>query len=365
MKKVCLVHDWLINFAGAEKVLEQIYKLYPSKIYTLCNNDKAFKEASFYLEEIETSFLQKCPKIISKHAYYSPFFPMAIEQFDLSSYDVVLSSSHCVAKGIIPSPEQLHICYCHSPMRYVWDLYHQYLEEFGFLKKTLLRVFFHKLRMWDVISSSRVDHFIANSAFIAKRIKKAYGKDSTVIYPPVDTSSFLLNKKKEEFYLTASRLVSYKGIEKIVEAFSQIPDRKLLVIGDGPKMKTIKKLATKNIEILGRISQEDLISYLQKAKAFLFNAIEDFGILPVEAQATGTPVIALNKGGVKETVIENKTGVFFDTPTVKDIINAIQKFEKMDFDPEQIRNNALRFSQERFQKEYQAFVDKKIKEHFS
>lgn len=364
MKRIALIHDWLINDAGAEKVLKSIYQLYPSPIYTLFYDSKVFKNSTFATANIKTSLLQRLPKIFTKYQYYSFLFPTAIEKFSFSSYDVLLSSSHCVAKGIYKKPRQLHICYCHSPMRYIWDLESLYLKDYGWIKRKLLQLFFKKLRRWDVFSSSRVDYFIANSFFVADRIKKAYERSATVIYPPVDTDYFSFYADKEEFYLTASRLVTYKGVEKIVEAFNEMPEKKLVVIGEGPRKEAILQIAKKNVEVLGYVSREKLKDYLQKAKAFVFNAVEDFGILPVEAQSTGTPVIALDKGGVKETVISGKTGLFFSKSEVEDIIKAILSFEKEKYDALEIRENALRFSEKRFLKEYSSFIEQKIKEHF-
>jgi len=355
--KTCLVHDWLLTFSGAEKVLEQIYGLYPSQIYTLfC--DPLFSH--FRKKEVVTSFLQKCPKIFSNHTLYSPLFPLAIEQFDLTSYDLIISSSHCVAKGVIVSPEQTHICYCHSPMRYIWDLYPTYIEDNWGIKKLLIRYFFHKWRLWDVTSSNRVDHFVANSNFVAKRIEKAYRRKAEVIYPPVDTSSFVYYENKEDYYVTASRLVPYKGIGQIVTAFSKMKDKKLVVIGDGPEMSHIKNSAGKNVEILGAVGTEKLIEMLQRAKAFIFNAIEDFGILPVEAQSTGTPIIALNKGGAKETVVEGKTGLFFQESDPQSIVEAVTRFEKMAFDHQIVSEHAKTFSKENFQKSFSGFVKEKM-----
>lgn len=363
--KTALVHEWLVTIGGAEKVLEKVYEVFPSNIYTLvCDRDKIqnFKE-----HEIITSFLQKFPKGVSKYKWYLPFFPLAIEQFDLSSYDLILSSSHCAAKGVLTHPEQLHICYCHTPMRYAWDLYHQYLKEENLekgLKGKLVKAILHYLRFWDLSTSNRVDHFIANSNFVSRRIKKIYNRDSKVIYPPVDTEYFSLENKKDDYYLAASRLVSYKKIDLIVEAFASMPEKKLIVIGDGPEMKKIKSKATANIQILGHVKGDELKLMLQKAQAFIFAAVEDFGILPVEAESCGTPVIALKQGGAKETVIENETGLFFETQEVKAIIDAVKDFEKKQdlFDPKVIRRHAEKFSAEIFKEEYKNFVMKKYNE---
>jgi len=366
--KTAIVHDWLVSVAGSEKVLKLMHDLYPSKIYTLLKNPKNLKNSFFENKNIQSSFIQKLP--FSKKIYqkYLMFFPFAIEQFDLSKYDVILSSSHCVAKGIITRFDQLHICYCHTPMRYAWDLYYQYLNESNLkkgIKARFAQMILHYLRMWDVSSSSRVDEFIANSKFIAQRIKKIYNKQAKVIYPPVNIDFFKPSYKKEDFYLTASRFVPYKKIDLIVEAFSKMKDKKLVVIGDGPDIKKIKSKAigSKNIEILGYQKDEILKDYMKKAKAFLFAAIEDFGILPIEAMASATPVIALSKGGTKETIIDNKTGILFDEQTLESIIEAVKKFEKKEFDLEFIRKHSEKFSEERFKTEFNQYVNDKIKEY--
>lgn len=360
MIKTALVHDWIVSLSGAEKVLEQIYKLYPSPIYTLVNDPKIIEHSIFNPNKIHSSFIQNCPMGLAKYPYYLPFFPYAIEQFDLSSYDLIISSSHCVAKGVITNVDQLHICYCHTPMRYIWDLYADYIQDIGGIKKWVFKSIAHYLRMWDLNSSFRVDAYIANSHFVARRIEKTYRREATVIYPPVDTGLFSFCPKKEDYYVTSSRLVPYKKMDMIVDAFSNLKDLKLVVIGDGPEMENIKKRSSKNIEILGHVPDKTLIAYLQKAKAFVFAAIEDFGILPVEAQSCGTPVIALKMGGVKESVIENKTGVFFDVQTKESLIEAVKRFEKLEFSPQVIREHALSFSIPRFQKEFSSFIHEKL-----
>ncbi|WP_022671152.1 glycosyltransferase family 4 protein [Hippea alviniae] len=367
--KFALIHDWLVTLAGAEKVLEAIYDIYPSAIYTLVKDDLALKETALEKAKIRASFIQKFPKSKTKYRNYLPFFPLAIEQFDLSEYDVIISSSHAVAKGVLTNSNQLHICYCHTPIRYAWDLYHKYLNESGLskgVKGFIAKLILHYIRIWDFTTSNRVDYFVANSNYVAKRIKKIYGKESVVIYPPVDVDKFELHTKKENFYLTASRMVPYKKIDLIVEAFSKIPERKLVVIGDGPDLEKIKKKAGKNIEILGYQPFEILKDYMQRAKAFVFAAEEDFGIVPVEAQACGTPVIAYGKGGATETVIDGKTGLFFKEQTVESLVEAIKKFEKIEekFDCVKIRKNAERFCKSRFQQEFKEFVDKKVREFF-
>ena len=360
--KTALVHDWLVSpVGGAENTLKEILSLYPSPIYTLLWNSKAFQNTPFSEAEVHSSFIQKLPRSLTRFRSYLPLFPFAIEQFDLSSYDLILSSSHCVAKGVLTHPEQTHICYCHTPMRYAWDLYYDYLREAKLdrgLKGMVAKYFLHSLRNWDVHSSRRVDHFIANSHFVARRIQKFYGRESTVIYPPVDTDFFSLSEKKDRYYLTSSRLVSYKKIDLIVEAFSHMPEHKLVIIGDGPEADKLRKKATPNIEFLGYQPNDLLQEYMKNAKAFIFAALEDFGIVPIEAMATGTPVIAFGKGGTKETVLHEKTGLLFENQTAEDIQKAVERFEMIQdrFDPKEIRAHATSFSKERFREELREFV---------
>ncbi|OHE75469.1 MAG: glycosyl transferase [Verrucomicrobia bacterium RIFCSPHIGHO2_12_FULL_41_10] len=356
--KTALVYDWFAELpGGGEKAFEAIYSLFPSPIYTLLYSQNSIQGTTYEHETFHSSFIQKFPQSLKRYRSYLPFYPLAIEQFDLSSYDLILSCSHCVAKGVLTHAEQTHLCYCYTPMRYAWDLYHQYLQEAKFLKGIkgrLAQFFLHYLRMWDLQSSPRVDAFGAVSHYVAKRIQKTYGRTSTVIYPPVDTDFYKMGSKKEEFYLTASRMVPYKKMDLIVEAFSQMPDKRLVVIGDGPEMEKIKAKATKNIELIGYQSNEVLKETMQKAKAFLFAAIEDFGIVPVEAQGCGTPVIAYGKGALLETVIPEKTGLFFDEQTALSLICAVKRFEAIQdhFDAATIRAHAETFSRIRFQEQF-------------
>ena len=360
-----LIHDWFSVYAGSEKCVESFTNIWDDfEVYSLIDflSDKD-REIILKSKKANTSFIQNLPKAKTKYRNYLPLFPLAIEQFDLSKYDVILSSSHAVAKGVLTHSNQLHISYVHTPIRYAWDLYHQYLKESGLdkgLKGKLAKYFLHKIRMWDMSTINRVDYYIANSHYIARRIKKVYGKESTVIYPPVDVEKFELHEQKEEFYMTASRMVPYKKIDMIVEAFSKT-NKKLVVIGTGPDMEKIKAKAGKNIELMGYQSDEVMIDMMQKAKAFIFAAEEDFGITPVEAQACGTPVICLGKGGTKETVIDMVSGVHFMEHRVEALLEAVNKFEKNSdsFEPKKIRENALRFSKERFEKEIKEFVEEK------
>ncbi|MCB4769066.1 glycosyltransferase [Ancylobacter sp. Lp-2] len=310
----------------------------------------------------KTSFLQNLPFSRKKYQYYFPLMPLAVEQHDLSEYDVVISNSHSVAKGVIVGPDQLHICYCYSPMRYAWDLQNQYLLESGIsgFRGGMARLMLHFMRVWDTRTPFSVDHFIACSKYISRRITKTYRRDSTVIYPNVDVESFVPGGEREDFYVTSSRMVPYKKIHLIVEAFAQLPDRRLVVIGDGPQFKRIKALATPNVSILGFQEFPVLLHHLQRARAFIFAAEEDFGIAPLEAQACGTPVIAFGKGGASETVIDGVTGLHFKQQTADAIRDAVKRFEALPpdhFDREQLRAQALRFSSSVFRARFRAFVE--------
>lgn len=368
MKKA-LVHDWYYTNGGAEKVIHSITNIWDDFNYYALIDFLSERDRGFILKggKVKTSFIQKLPTAKKNHRKFLQLFPLAIEQLNLNDYGVVISSSASVAKGVLTNQNQLHICYCHSPMRYAWDLHYNYLKDKNLLtgiKGWYAKKVLHNLRIWDVTSSNRVDEFVANSNYIAKRIKKVYNRESTVIYPPVNTSLFDLCSSKEDYYVAASRLVSYKKIDLIIRAFNEMPDKKLKVIGDGPEMKKIISLAKNNIEILGRTDTDSMIYIFQKAKALVFAADEDFGIIPVEAQACGTPVIAYKKGGVTETVIENVTGVFFKEQKEGSIMEAVSKFENLKFDYKEIRKNAERFSKERFEKEFKEFVDKKTQTFF-
>lgn len=360
--RVAIVHDWLVTYGGAERVLEEIISLYPqAELFSLCDfipeGDREFLQN----KSVTTSFLQNLPGANKYYRNFLPLMPFAVEQFDLSAYDLVISSSHAVAKGVITGPDQHHICYCHSPVRYAWDLTHQYLRESGMtsgLKSWIVRYLLHRLRMWDYRTANGVDQFVANSEFIARRIRKVYGRSSIVIHPPVNCDAFDLCLDKEEFYLTASRMVPYKKMDLIVEAFSSMPNKKLVVIGDGPDFNKIKNKAAPNVQIMGYQSFDVLRDHMRRAQAFVFAAEEDFGIVPVEAQACGTPVIAFGKGGALETVIENKTGMFFWEQKVDALIEAVNRFEELRvaLDPEIIRQNALRFSVSSFKTQFAAAV---------
>lgn len=355
--KTALVYEWLITRGGGEKTLESIYKVFPSPIHTLVHAPQKLKSGVFDLQEIHTSFIQKLPFATSFYRHYLPLFPLAIEQFDLRGYDVVISVSHAVAKGVLTTADQLHLCYCFTPIRYAWDLTHQYLEGVGGLQKAVARACLHYLRNWDIASLGRVDHFATISHAMARRIKKVYNRDSVVIYPPVNVEAIPFCDTKEEYYLTVSRMVPYKKIDLIVEAFSHLPHHKLIVVGEGPEKKRIQALAGKNVELLGWRSDAEVRELMRKAKGFIFAADEDFGIVVVEAQAAGTPVIAFGKGGALETVVAGETGLFFYEQTMKSLCETICAFEKRAFDPQRIRSHAERFNEERFSCEFKQFVE--------
>lgn len=368
--RVALVCDWLVTYAGAEKVLEQFLQIYPgADVFALV--DFLPEQQRFFLQgkKVETTFLQGLPGARKHYRSFLPLMPFAIEQLDLSGYDLVISSSHAVAKGILVGPNQLHISYVHSPIRYAWDMQHQYLKESGMeqgLKGWVARAILHYMRLWDARTANGVDYFVANSRFISRRIEKCYRREATVIHPPVDIGKYSLCTDKEDYYITASRMVPYKKIKLIVNAFRELPEKKLVVIGDGPDFEDIKNVAGPNIELMGYQPDDVLRDRLQKAKAFVFAAEEDFGILPVEAQACGTPVIAYGKGGILDTVRplgeERSTGIFFQDQTVEDICHSVKEFEESGkaISLEDCRKNAERFSQEAFRCRFRAFVDEKM-----
>ncbi|PHM66214.1 glycosyl transferase, group 1 family protein [Xenorhabdus stockiae] len=372
--KISIIHEWLVSYAGSEQVSANILRLYPrAKLFSLVDFLTDKQRESLGNKRAITSFIQKLPKANKHYQKYLPLMPLAIEQLDVSHADIVISSSHAVAKGVLTGPDQLHISYVHSPMRYAWDLQHQYLRESGLnkgLKGWITKWLLHKLRQWDYRTANGVDHFVANSHFIARRIKKVYGRDATVIYPPVAVEDFPCVEQKEDFYFTASRMVPYKKMDLIVEAFTKMPDKKLIVIGDGSEYKRIAALADghTNITLLGYQPFEELKSHMQRAKAFVFAAEEDFGITPVEAQACGTPVIAFGKGGALETVRPlghgEPTGLFFDKQDVESLCSTVKLFESSisQFQPQFCRKNAERFSEARFAQEFSSFVEDKWQE---
>ncbi|VBB09317.1 glycosyl transferases group 1 [Lucifera butyrica] len=368
--RTAIIHDWLVTYAGAERVLEQMLYIFPdADIYSTVDYIPQGQRGFLLDKPVQTTFIQRFPFAEKKYRSYLPLMPLAIEQLDLSGYDLVISSSHAVAKGVLTGPDQMHICLCYSPIRYAWDLQHQYLKESGLdkgLKGWLAKAILHYMRLWDSRTANGVDCFIAISDFIARRIWKTYRRDAAVIYPPVDVDTFNFYETKEDYFLTASRMVPYKRMDLIVEAFKSMPDKRLVVIGDGPEFDKVAAKAGENVVIMGYQPTEVLKEYMQKARAFIFAAEEDFGITPLEAQACGTPVIAYGKGGVSETIIgldgENPTGIFFPEQSVSAIVDAVDLFEleKERIRPGACRNNAMRFAPNVFRQKFSEFVDQYI-----
>lgn len=367
--KYALVHEWLTPDAtgGSELVVREILNHVDAHLYALINFESSNPESYLYKRQIGSTFLQYFPAAKQGVQKYLPLLPLAIEQLDLRQYDVILSSSHAVAKGVLTTPDQLHICYCHSPMRYAWDLTFDYLRESKLgtgMAGWATRYVLHRLRQWDVLSANRVDYFIANSAHTARRIWRCYRRDATVIYPPVNTDCFPFLSQKEDFYLTVSRLVSYKQVTLIVKAFNQLK-KPLVVIGTGNEMDKILKIAKPNIQILGWQSDDMVKKYMANARGFVYAACEDFGIALVEAQACGTPVIAYGAGGALETVRdirqhgETGTGIFFQQQTEASLIEAVETFEanREKFNPEYAKNHAAQFSKQMFASRYLEFVN--------
>lgn len=366
--RIALVHDWFVNYAGSERVVEQILKVFPQAdvfalVDFLADGDRGFLGG----RSVKTSFIQHLPGARRRFRNYLPLMPMAVEQFDLSGYDLVISSSHAVAKGVITGPDQIHISYVHTPIRYAWDLQHQYLRESGLnsgMKSWFARSCLHYMRLWDTRTAHGVDAFLANSEYIARRIRKTYGRRAAVVYPPVDLDKFTLHVTKEDFYLAASRMVPYKRMPMIAEAFKDTPRRRLVIIGDGPELGRVKEIAAtaSNIEVLGYQSTDVLIDRMARARAFVFAAEEDFGITPVEAQACGTPVIAYAAGGALETVVASgpagRTGAHYPWQTAQALREAVDEFESASpCRPEDCRANAERFSVERFRERLLAAVE--------
>jgi len=365
--KIAIVHDWLVVKAGAENVLGELLSLYPdADLFALVDHLPESERGFLNGKRATTSFIQKLPFSRTKYRSYLLFMPLAIEQFDLSQYDLVISSSHAVAKGVLTGPHQTHISYVYSPIRYAWDLQHTYLRESNLVrgpKSLIARLVLHYVRIWDQRTIHGVDHYIGISRFIARRIKKAYGKDAEVIYPPVELPEWA-PVERGDYYVTASRLVPYKRVPLIVEAFRNMPGRRLVVIGDGPDAALVRAQGAPNIEIMGHVSRDDLVGHLRRAKAFVFAAEEDFGIAPLEAQACGTPVIAYGRGAALETIVESPdadaTGLFFAEQSVASIIDAVERFESRPepWLPDACRRNAERFSPAIFRRSLEAAVDR-------
>lgn len=361
--KVALIHDHLAQDGGAEKVLRVFTEMFPdAPIYTLLyekkNIDKYFKG-----KHIETSIIQRLPGGVKHYQWYMPFMPMAVEFFDLSKYDLVISDASAFAKGVITSTNTLHICYCHTPTRYLWSDTHQYINELKYNKyfKKIISLALNYVRIWDRTAADRVDKYIANSRIVQKRIEKYYKRDSQIIYPPIDIENFSIAENfsnQEEYFLTGGRLVTYKRFDIVVEAFLKM-GKKLKIFGDGVDMIRLKNIANgaSNIEFLGRVTEQEKADLYKNCQAFVNPQEEDFGITVVEAMASGRPVLAFKRGGALETVIDGKTGIFFDIQSSGAIIEAVNGFKNINFDSKEIRLQAEKFSTEKFKQEIKKFIE--------
>lgn len=359
--KIAIVHYWFVSWRGGEKVVESMLKLFPdADVFTHVVSD-AECSAALSSHRVTESFIAKLPMVDRYYQKYLPLMPLALEQLDLRDYDIIISSESGPAKGVLVNPNSLHICYCHSPMRYLWDMYHDYRESAGWLTKKIMPLLTHYLRMWDQSSANRVDYFIANSEFIRRRIYKTYRREAEVIYPPVAVDDLEFQDKKSDYYLMLGQLTHYKRADMAVEAFSRLPDKKLVIIGEGELLDYLVKLNLPNVELLGRQPFEILKDYLENARALIFPGVEDFGIVPVEAMACGTPVIAYAKGGALETVKDHVTGIHFFKQTSDDLIQAIHDFEiwEPDIQRFELRTYAESFSAQEFQSKFFSFVKDK------
>jgi glycosyltransferase involved in cell wall biosynthesis len=357
--KIAIVADWLTNFAGAERVILKLHKMFPNApIYTSVFNAK--KMMPFMDAVIHTSFIQKLPRAKEKHQPYLKLFPLAFEQFDLSQYDIVISSCHSCSKGIITKPETLHLSYCHSPMRYAWDNSHEYLRTYKipWLFKKFIPKLIHNIRIWDRLAADRVDHFLTNSEFVRKRIKKYYKRDAKVIYPMVNVKDFYISTNEpKKYYLAVGRFTPYKRFDLIIDAFNELP-YKLKIIGTGVAEKDLKKRAKSNIEFLGQVSEESLKDLYANCKALIFPQVEDFGITPLEAMASGRPVVAFNKGGALETIKDGETGVFFEEQNTLSLKGAIEKCEKTAWDSKKIKKHSSKFDEKIFESQFKEYLEK-------
>lgn len=366
MRKIAIIHDWLTEPGGAEVVLENLLSIYENAdLFVVCDFLSTDKRQFLNGRTIHSTFIQNLPFARRLYRQYLILMPLAIEQLDLSSYDIILSSSYAVAKGVITGPDQLHVCYMHSPMRYVWHLKEEYLRQSGLgrgIRGWVARALLHKLKAWDAMTTMAADVVVANSRYIGRAIKKFYGKESVVVYPPVDVHDLPVQMGRGDYFVTASRMVPYKRMDLIVKAFAAMPDRKLLIVGVGPEEQKLFRLAKgcQNITFTGYLSRTELLGVLSGARAFVFAAMEDFGIAPVEAQACGVPVIAFGRGGARETIIHRKTGILFEEQTEDAIIEAVKEFEALrePISADNCRANASRFTSARFRSEMLNLIER-------
>ena len=371
--RVAIVHEWLEHYAGSERVLERLLVLFPqAELFALVDFVPPAERGFLGGRAVRTSFIQQLPLARRIFRQYLGLMPIAVEQFDLAGFDLVISSSHAVAKGAITGPDQVHVSYVHSPMRYAWDLQAQYLRQAGLergLKGLYARWLLHRLRLWDVRTAPGVDVFVANSAYIARRIRKVYGCEAVVVHPPVDTERFTVGEGARDIFLVASRFVPYKRVELVVEAFALLPHLRLVVVGDGPERERVRRAASglANVELRAPVGQAELVALMQRSRAMVFAAEEDFGITTVEAQACGTPVIAYRRGGACDIVVEAgaRTGVLFDDQNAASLAEAVRRFEAIagDIEPWTCRENAMRFAQSGFDQKFLRLVKQAIKRH--
>lgn len=359
--KVAIVHYWLVTMRGGEKVVEAVCELFPQADIFTHVYDPSAVSPTIRQHKVTTTFIQKLPLAGKKYQSYLPLMPLALEQLDLRAYDLIISSESGPAKGVITRPDATHICYCHTPMRYVWDMYLDYRKSAGTLKKLLMLPLIHYLKMWDYVSAGRVDYFIANSRFVAERIAKHYRCPAEVIHPPVATADFEPSPGHEDFYLVMGQLVGYKRVDIAVEAFNRL-GRRLVIIGEGEALAEVKRMAGPKVEVLGWQPFTVIRDHLARCRALVFPGEEDFGIVPVEAMACGKPVIAYQAGGALETVINGETGLFFGQQTSDSLIDAVQRFESAEsaFDAQRIAGHARMFDKEIFKKKITGFIQEKI-----
>jgi glycosyltransferase involved in cell wall biosynthesis len=369
--RVAIVHYWFVRNGGGERVVEALAEMFPQADLFCLFAEPETMTPRLRSHRLTTSFLQRIPGGRRWYKQLLPLHPLAIEQLDVSKYDLILSSESGSAKGVLPAPDACHICYCHTPMRYLWDLYPLYRRAMQPLAGTAFALTAHYLRMWDLASANRVDHFVANSHNVAARIRRHYRRDATVVYPPVDVSSGYLSERTDEYYLVVSRLIDYKRVDLAIEACNRL-NRPLRVVGDGDQYKYLRKLAGPSIKFLGRLDDEAVRENYARCRALLFPGEEDFGIVPVEAQSFGRPVLAYGRGGVLETVqglmtgdalnVEGATGVFFAEQTVDSLVEAIEFFESVEsrFSPSFIRHSVERFDTSRFKSAMTDFIDRSL-----
>ncbi len=361
--RVAIIHYWFVNWRGGEKVLRAISDLFPQADIFAHVADPGLIERELPGRRVKTTFISKLPFSRTQYQKYLSLMPLALEQLDLRSYDLIISSESGPAKGVIVPPGAMHICYCHSPMRYVWDMYQEYTSQLGLMRRIVIAPLLHRLRVWDQLSAQRVDHYIANSGFVAQRIQKYYRRDAEVIHPPVAVHDFAASRSTGDFFLWVGQFVGYKRPDLAVDAFNAL-GLPLVMIGDGELLGRLKRKAKRNVSLLGRQPWEVVQDHYARCRGVVFPGVEDFGIVPVEAMACGKPVIAYAAGGVLESVVNGSTGILFDEQTSEGLRRAIRTFESCEaqFDPGALRQHAMRFSEQRFKDQFRTFLTAKLRE---